>query len=100
MQPPTPGLTRCGSPSPPRARPSAAGSATPDAFPPRLLDELAAGLAAEITWHRHLVPARPGRRYERTTKRPGGRYKTRKHGQATRLTPLTKVVFWLMPVPA
>jgi hypothetical protein len=27
------------------------------------------------------------------------RYKTRKHGEATRLTPLTKVVFWLMPVP-
>ena len=49
--------------------------------------------------HRHLVPHRPGRRYERKTKRPGGRYKTRKHGEATRLTPLTKVVFWLMPVP-
>ena len=56
--------------------------------------------AAEITWHRHLVPRRPGRRYERKTKRPGGRYKTRKHGEATRLTPLTKVVFWLMPGPA
>ena len=43
---------------------------------------------------------RPGRRYERKTKRPGGRYKTRKPGEATQLTPLTKVVFWLMPVPA
>jgi hypothetical protein len=68
-------------------------------FSPRLLDELAAGLAAEITWHRHLVPRRPGRRYEHKTKRPGGRYKTRKHGEATRLRPLTKVVFWLMPIP-
>src|SRR5205807_2199169 len=87
-------------PAPLTAEQAAPASATPDAFPPRLLDELAAGLAAEITWHRHLVPARPGRRYERTTKRPGGRYKTRKHGEATRLTPLTKVVFWLMPVPA
>ena len=48
---------------------------------------------------RNLVPYRPGRRYERKTKRAGGRYKTRKHGEATRLTPLTKVVFWLMPVP-
>ena len=80
--------------------PSAAALATPDAFPPQLLDELAADLAAEITYHRHLVPRRPGRRYERKTKRPGGRYKTRKPGEATRLTPLTKVVFWLMPVPA
>lgn len=80
--------------------PSAAASATPDAFPPHYLDELAADLAAEITWHRHLVPYRPGRRYERKTKRPGGRYKTRKPGETTRLTPLTKIVFWLMPVPA
>ena len=64
------GLYRCGSPSPSYARPSAAASATPDAFPPQLLDELAADLAAEITYHRHLVPRRPGRRYERKTKRP------------------------------
>jgi hypothetical protein len=43
------------------------------------------------------VPARPGRRYERKTKRPGGRYKTRMPGQPARLTPLTRIVFWLMP---
>ena len=49
--------------------------------------------------HRNLVPGRPGRRYERKTKRPGGRYKTRKPGETTRLTPLTRIVFWLMPVP-
>ena len=54
----------------------------------------------EITLHRNLVPGRPGRRYERKTKRPGGRYKTRKLGETTRLTPLTRVVFWLLPVPA
>jgi hypothetical protein len=71
----------------------------PGAFPPPLLDELTADLAAEITYHRHLVPDRPGRRYERKTKRPGGRYKTRKPGKTTRLTPLTKVTFWLMPTP-
>jgi len=67
-------------------------------FPPHHLDELAADLAAEITYHRRLVPHRPGRRYERKTKRPGTRYKTRKPGETTRLTPLTKIVFWLMPV--
>ena len=69
-------------------------------FPPPLLDDLAADLAAEITWHRRLVPHRPGPRYERKTRRPGGRYKTRKSGEATRLTPLTKIIFWLMPTPA
>ena len=42
-------------------------------------------------------PERPGRRYARETKRPGGRYKTRKPGQTTRLTPLTMIIFWLMP---
>ncbi len=78
---------------------SAAASATPDAFPPDSLEDLAADLAFEITFARHLVPRRPGRRYERKTKRPGGRYKTRKPGETTRLTPLTRVVFWLMPVP-
>jgi len=57
-------------------------------------------LAFEITFHRNLVPRRPGRRYERQTKRPGGRYKTRKPGETARLTPLTKIVFWLIPVPA
>ena len=45
-------------------------------------------------------PGRPGRRYERKTKRPGGRYKTRKPGETAQLTPLTRIVFWLMPVPA
>ncbi|HLQ54662.1 MAG TPA: hypothetical protein VK162_10345 [Streptosporangiaceae bacterium] len=45
------------------------------------------------------MPGRPGRRYERKTKRPGGRYKTRKPGETARLTPLTRVVFWLLPVP-
>jgi hypothetical protein len=45
------------------------------------------------------VPGRPGRRHERKTKRPGGRYKTRKPGETALLTPLTKIVFWLMPVP-
>ena len=56
-------------------------------------------MAFEITFHRNLVPARPGRRYERKTKRPGGRYKTRKPGETTRLTPLTRIVFWLLPIP-
>src|SRR6266705_1823378 len=50
--------------------PAAAASATPDAFPP---DRLAADLAFEITCARNLVPLRPGRRYERKTKRRGGR---------------------------
>src|SRR5216684_3529947 len=54
---------------------------------------------ARITFARNLVPGRPGRRYERKTKRPGGRYKTRKPGETARLTPLTRVVFWLLPVP-
>ena len=78
---------------------SAAASATPDAFPPEYLDDLTADLAFEITFARNLVPGRPGRRYERKTKRPGGRYKTRKPGGATRLAPLTRTVFWLMPIP-
>ena len=69
-------------------------------FSPDSLDDLAADLAFEITFARNLVPRRPGRRYERKTKRPGGRYKTRKPGETTRLTPLTRIVFWLMPVPA
>jgi hypothetical protein len=66
--------------------------------PPQGLDELAADLAFEITCRSNLVPARPGR-YERKTKRSGGRYKTRKPGETARLTPLTKIVFWLMPIP-
>ena len=61
------------------------------------------GQARFDTWlftiARNLVPERPGRRYERKTKRPGGRYKTRKPGQTARLTPLTKIVFWLLPTP-
>ena len=69
--PPTPGSTRCGSPSPSRAvairaRISDSGCA----FPLGSLTSLAADLAVEITFHRNLVPARPGRRYERKTKRP------------------------------
>jgi len=56
-------------------------------------------LAFEITCTRNLVPERPGRRYKRQTKRPGGRYKSRKPGQPARLTPLTVVRFWLMPTP-
>ena len=54
-------------------------------FPLSSLDDLTADLAFEITFARNLVPRRPGRRYERKTKRPGGRYKTRKPGEATRL---------------
>jgi hypothetical protein len=45
------------------------------------------------------VPRRPGRRYERKTKRPSGRYKTRKPGQTTRLIPLTTIIYWLMQPP-
>ena len=79
---------------------SAAVSPTPDAFPPDGLALSAADLTFEITCQRNLVPERPGRRYERKTKRPGGRYKTRKPGETARLTPLTKIIFWLLPVPA
>ena len=92
--------TQPASPSPAPATPSAAASATPDAFPPDCLAGLAADLAFEITFARNLVPVRPGRRYERKTKRPGGRYKTRKPGETARLTPLTRIIFWLLPVPA
>ena len=66
---------------------------------PLSLDDLAADLAFEITSPATSCPRRPGRRYERKTKRPGGRYKTRKPGETARLTPLTRIVFWLMPVP-
>jgi len=45
-------------------------------------------------------PALAARLYRRTAKRPRCLDKTVKHVEATRLTPLTKVVFWLMPVPA
>ena len=45
------------------------------------------------------MPLRPGRRYERKTKQPGGRYKSRKPGETARLTPLIRIVFWLMPIP-
>jgi hypothetical protein len=69
-------------------------------FPPDGLAQSTEDLAFEITCQRNLVPERPGRRYERKTKRPGGRYKTRKPGQTAPLTPLTTIVFWLMPVPA
>ena len=56
----------------------------PGSFPPDQLDEALADLNFEITFHRSLVPERPGRRYARETKRPGGRYKTRKRGQPSR----------------
>ena len=65
-------------------------------FPSEQLDEALADLNFEITFHRSLVPERPGRRYARETKRPGGRYKTRKRGQPSRLTPLTVIKFWLL----
>ena len=64
-----------------------------------MLADLSADLAFEITCQRNLVPRRPGRRYARETKRPGGRYKTRKPGQSARLTPLTVIRFWPMPAP-
>ena len=89
-----------GSPSPAPATESASRISYFGYFSPDSLDDLAADLAFEITFARNLVPQRPGRRYERKTKRPGGRYKTRKPGQTTRLTPLTRIVFWLMPIPA
>lgn len=57
----------------------------------------AAAPSFEITFSRNLVPARPGRRYERKAKRPGGRYKIRKPGQGARLTQLTIIAFWLTP---
>ncbi len=79
--------------------PCGAASATLVPFPPDGLDDLVADLAFEITCKRNLVPDRPGRRYKRETKRPGGRYKTRKPGQTARLTPLTVIRFWLLPVP-
>jgi hypothetical protein len=80
--------------------PSGAASATRVPFPPDGLDELTADLAFEITCTRNLVSQRPGRRYARETKRPSGRYKTRKPGQTAGLTPLTVLKFWLMPIPA
>ncbi|MGH3468176.1 MAG: hypothetical protein ACRDQF_10645 [Thermocrispum sp.] len=61
----------------------------PGSFSPPELDEAVADLAFEITLHRNLVPERPGRRYARETKRPGGRYKTRKHG-GVKPTPVAK----------
>ncbi len=77
--------------------PCAPASATQAAFPPDGLNDLVADLAFEITCQRNLVPERPGRRYKRETKRAGGRYKTRKPGQSSRLKPLTVIKFWLMP---
>ncbi len=79
--------------------PSGAASATPDAFPPHDLDDLVADLAFELTLPRHLVPSRPDRRFKRETKRAGGRYKTRKPGESARLTPLTVIKYWRLPVP-
>ena len=71
----------------------------------RMLFPLTASTTSPPTWPSRSpspatsCPGRPGRRYERKTKRPGGRYKTRKPGEPARLTPLTRIVFWLMPVP-
>ena len=79
---------------------SAAASATPAAFPSDGLAHSAEDLAFEITRQRNLVPERPGRRYERKAKRRGGRYKTRKPGQTARLTPVTRIIFWLLPLLA
>ena len=100
-------LTPPGSPSPGPVTESAAASATPAAFPPDQLNDLAADPTFEITYSRNLVPNRPGRRYKRETKQRGGRYKTRQPGQPSRLTPLTVIRFWqspshlnLMPLPA
>ena len=93
------GLDPGASPSPAPGTPYGAASATRTAFPPDGLDDLVTDLAFEITCKRNLVPSRPGRRCKRETKRPGGRYKTRKPGQTPRLTPLTVIRFWLMPVP-
>jgi hypothetical protein len=70
-------------------------------FPLRSLARLA-GLAFEITLPRSLMPARPGRRYARDTKRVGGRHKTRKPSQPSqpsRLISLTEIRFWPLPVP-
>jgi hypothetical protein len=68
-------------------------------FPPQEFNPAVGDLAFEVTCKRNLLGERPGRRNEQKTKRPGGRYMTRKPGQTSRLTPLTRVVFWLMPVP-
>lgn len=78
---------------------SGAASATPTVFPPPDLDDLLADLAFEITLPRNLIPPRPDRRYQRETKRAGGRYKTRKPGESARLTPLTVIKYWRLPVP-
>jgi hypothetical protein len=72
----------------------------PGVLPPPELDKALTDLTFEITLRRNLVPERPGRRYARETKRPGGRYKTRKPGQSSRLTPLTVIKFWRMPESA
>src|SRR5258708_34579175 len=65
-----------------RSRISDSGS-----FPPQGLDELAADLAFEITYHGTLAPARPRRRYERKTKRPGAPDNPRKPGETVRRAP-------------
>ena len=61
-------------------------------FPPDGLAEETADLAVEITHRRNLVPNAPA---AATSARPspGGRYKTRKPGETTRLTPLTRIIF-------
>ena len=70
----------------------------PGTFSPQELDDALADLAFEITFHRNLLPWRPGRRYAWETKRSGGRYKTRKHGDSSHLMPPTTIRFWRMSV--
>lgn len=41
---------------------------------------------------RNLLPRRPGRRYERKTKRPGSRFRTRKPGAAEPQNPIRSAV--------
>ena len=48
------------------------------------------------------LPAQPrprGPAAATPARRAGGRYKTRKPGQSAKLTPLTVIKFWLMPLP-
>ena len=84
------GPARCGSPSPSPARPSAAASATPDAFPLRSLTSSPPTWPLRSPGTAISSRAAPDAATNARPKRPGGRYKTRKHGEATRLTPLTR----------
>ena len=84
----------------PRRESAAASRRAPVAFPPTALATSPPTWSSRSPSPATSVPQRPGRRYERKTRRPGGRYKTRKPGEPARLTPLTRVVFWLdVPMP-